>query len=154
MKEPIFYYKDGYAKCTAEDNMGRKFIGEAWCAEEDKDFESMIIGSTIAEMRAQIVAAKTYRDDLKIKLKALKQLYYSMKMSKQFNPKSYENIMLHRQIRLLENDLSIAKHQLAVLKLDLYEYINDKDFYHQRIRKMRAKNVDMHDDKQRPVSAK
>ena len=154
MKEPKFTYENGHAVCETVDSMGRIIKGEAWCAEEDKDFESMIMGSTIAEMRAQIAAAKTYRDDLKIKLKALKQLYYSMKMSKQFNPKSYENIMLHRQIRLLENDLSIAKHQLAVLKLDLYDYINDKDLYHQRIRKMRAENVDMHDDKQRPVSAK
>lgn len=147
MKEPIFYYKDGYAKCVAEDDMGRVFMGEAWCADEDKDFESMIMGSTIAEMRAQIAAAKTYRDDLKIKLSALNQLYYSMKHSKQFNPKSYENKMLHRQIKLIEGDLEIAKHQLAILKLDLFEYINDKDTYHQRIRKMRSQNADMHDDK-------
>lgn len=147
MKEPIFYYKDGYAKCVAEDDMGRVFMGEAWCADEDKDFESMIMGSTIAEMRAQIAAAKTYRDDLKIKLSALNQLYYSMKHSKQFNPKSYENKMLHRQIRLIEGDLEIAKHQLAVLKLDLFEYINDKDTYHERLRKMRSQYADMHDDK-------
>lgn len=134
MKEPVFTYKDGYAKCIAEDDLGRQFIGEAWCAEEDKDFESVLMGSTIAEMRAQIAAAKTYRDDLKIKLSALKQLYYSMKHSKKFNPKGYENKMLHRQIKLIENDLSIAKHQLAVLKLDLYEYINDKDELHKKIK--------------------
>ena len=60
-----------------------------------------------------------------------------MKCSKKFNPKSYENIMLHRQIRLIENDLAIAKHQLAVLQLDLYDYINDKDTLHQKIRKNR-----------------
>lgn len=152
MKEPTFYYKDGYAKCTAEDDMGRIFIGEAWCADEDKDFESMIMGSTIAEMRAQIAAAKTYRDDLKIKLAALNQLYYSMKHSKQFNPKSYENIMLHRQIKLMQSDLEIAKHQLAVLKLDLYEYINSKDEYHQRIRKMREQDAKLHDDEQHSMS--
>lgn len=137
MKEPVFYYKDGYAKCIAEDNMGRTFIGEAWCAEEDKEFESMIMGSTIAEMRAQIEAARTYRNDLKIKLQALYQLYYSMKNSQKFNPKSYEAIMLWRQIKLMESDLEIAKHQLAVLKLDLFEYINEKDVYHKKLKKMR-----------------
>jgi len=152
MKEPTFYYKDGYAKCTAEDDMGRVFIGEAWCAEEDKDFESMIMGSTIAEMRARIAAAKTYRDDLKIKLSALNQLYYSMKHSKQFNPKSYENIMLHRQIKMIKNDLEIAKHQLAVLKLDLYEYINMKDEHHKKIRKMREEYAKLHDDEQHSMS--
>ena len=135
MKEPIFYYRDGYAKCLAEDNMGRVFIGEAWCADEDKDFESMIMGSTIAEMRAQIAAAKTYRDDLKIKLSALNQLYYSMKHSKQFNPKSYENKMLHRQIKL------------AVLKLDLFEYINDKDQLHKKIKENRSASNDLSNDK-------
>lgn len=137
MKEPIFSYEDGHAVCEVVDNMGRIIKGEAWCAEEDKDFESILMGSTIAEMRAQIEAAKTYRNDLKIKLSALKQLYYSMNQSKQFNPKSYENKMLHRQIRLIEADLEIAIHQLAVLKLDLYEYINDKDQLHQRLRKKR-----------------
>ena len=147
MKEPIFTYKDGYAKCIAEDNMGRQFIGEAWCADEDKDFESMIMGSTIAEMRAQIEAAKTYRNDLKIKLFALNLLYYSMKHSKKFNPKGYEASMLWRQIKLTKSDLEIAKHQLAVLKLDLFEYINDKDNYHKKIRKMREQDVKMHDDK-------
>ena len=147
MKEPIFYYRDGYAKCLAEDDMGRVFIGEAWCADEDKDFESMIMGSAIAEMRAQIEAAKTYRDDLKIKISALNQLYYSMKHSKQFNPKSYENKMLHRQIKLLENDLSIAKHQLAVLKLDLFEYINDKDQLHKKIKENRSASNDLSNDK-------
>ena len=147
MKEPIFTYKDGYAKCVAEDNMGRQFIGEAWCADEDKDFESMIMGSTIAEMRAQIEAAKTYRNDLKIKLSALNQLLYSMNQSNKFRPKSYEATMLYHQIYLIKNDLEIAKHQLAVLKLDLFEYINDKDNYHKKIRKMREQDVKMHDDK-------
>lgn len=142
MKEPIFTYKDGYARCVAEDEMGRKFIGEAWCSEEDKDFESMIIGSTIAEMRAQIAAATTYRNDLRIRLAALKQLYYSMKHSRQFNPKSYENRMLYRQMKLIESDLSIAIHQLAVLKLDLHEYINDKDEVHKRLREARKNGQD------------
>ena len=137
MKEPIFTYEDGHAKCIAEDSLGRKFIGEAWCAEEDKDFENIMTGSTIAEKRAQIQAARVYRDDLKIKLRALNQLYYTMKNSTHFNPKSYENKMLHKQIRLLSGDLEIAKHQLAVLKLDLYNYINDKEILYIKLRKRR-----------------
>ncbi len=139
MKEPIFKYKDGHATCIAEDSMGRKFIGEAWCADEDKDFESKITGLTIAETRAQIAAAKTYRDDIKVKLSALKQLLYSMNQSGNFDPHSYEAKMLYRQIKLHKLDLEIAKHQLAVLKLDLFEYINEKDAYHKKIREMRER---------------
>ena len=132
MKEPIFKYKDGHATCETRDSLGRVFKGEAWCAEEDKQFESQIMGGTIAEMRARIEAARTYRDDLKIKLSALKQYYYSIKQSKRFNPDSYEVKMLHRQMNILKSDLEIAVHQLAVLKLDLYEYIRDKDELHKK----------------------
>lgn len=136
-KQPIFTYENGHATCTVVDSLGRIFKGEARCSDEDRDFESALIGGTIAEMRAQISAAKTYRDDLKIQLTALKQLYYSMKYSNHFNPKSYEAKRLFHHINLLNNDLEIAKHQLAVLKLDLYEYIRDKDECHAKIRKSR-----------------
>lgn len=137
MKEPVFRYENGHSTCIVEDAMGRKIIGEAWCSPEDKDFESVLMGSTIAEMRAQIAAAKMYRDDLKIKLSALNQLLYSINQSQYFDPHSYQAKMLYRQIRLIKDDLDIAKHQLAVLKLDLYEYINDKDALHQKLRKRR-----------------
>ncbi len=141
MKKPIFEYENGHATCIAEDNMGRKFIGEAWCAPEDEDMKSELVGCTIAEYRAQIAAATAYRNDLKIKLAALKQLFYSMKHSTKYNPKSYEASMMWRQINLTKNDLEIAKHQLAVLKLDLFEYINDKEAFYKAIRKKREKNL-------------
>ena len=137
MKQPKFTYEDGHAACITEDNLGRIFKGEAWCNPEDKEFESILTGSTIAEMRAQIAAAKTYRDDLKIKLIGLNQLLYSMNQSQYFNPHSYEAKMLYRQIRFTKLDLDIAKHQLAVLKLDLYEYINDKDVLHKKLKERR-----------------
>ena len=57
-----------------------------------------------------------------------------MKQSSHFNENSYETKMLLRQIRLLKDDLEIAKHQLAVLKLELYEYIRDKDEIHKYLR--------------------
>ena len=134
MNKPIFTYENGHAICITRDTMGREFKGEAWCAKEDLDMESKITGLSIAESRAQIAAATAYRNDLRVRLSALKQLYYSMNKSKSFNPKSYENKMLQRQIKLTENDLSIAIHQLAVLKVNLYEYINQKDDFHKRVR--------------------
>ena len=139
MKQPKFEYKDGHAVCIAEDNMGRQFKGEAWCSPEDKDLESEYTGLAIAEMRSQIAAARTYRNDLKLKLSALNQLYYSMNQSKKFNPKSYENLMLQRQICLIKDDLAIAKHQLAVLQLQLYDYILNKDTIYEKIRECRKK---------------
>ena len=86
-------------------------------------------------MRARIAAARAYRDDLKIKLGGLKQYYYSICQSKKFDRHSYEVKMLFRQMNLIKNDLEIAQHQLAVLKLELFEYINQKDYVHQLMRK-------------------
>jgi len=137
MRKPTFKYEDGHATCIAIDEMGRKFVGEAWCAPEDEDMMSELVGCTIAEYRAQIAAAATYRNDLRIRLAALNQLYYSMKHSSQFNPKSYEAKMLYRQIKMTQSDLDIAIHQLAVLRLDLFEYINDKDALYKELRKRR-----------------
>lgn len=137
MNKPIFTYENGHAVCTTRDAMGREFKGEAWCAKEDLDMESKITGLSIAESRAQIAAATAYRNDLRVRLSALKQLYYSMNKSKSFNPKSYENKMLQRQIKLTENDLSIAIHQLAVLKVNLYEYLNGKESFYKQVRDSR-----------------
>lgn len=143
MKKPIYEYKDGCATCIAEDSMGRKFIGKAYCAKEDEDFQNELTGLTIAEMRAKIEAVKTYRNDLKIKLSALNQLLYSMNQSQYFDPKSYQAKMLYRQIKSLKFDLDIAKHQLASSKLDLYEFIRDKEEMYQRIRKKRERDANM-----------
>ena len=137
MNKPIFTYENGHAVCITRDTMGREFKGEAWCAKEDLDMESKITGLSIAESRAQIAAATAYRNDLRVRLSALKQLYYSMNKSKSFNPKSYENKMLQRQIKLTENDLSIAIHQLAVLKVNLYEYLNEKESFYKQVRDSR-----------------
>ena len=135
MKEPVFKKENNVTICEVTDNMGRIFRGESRCHPDDKDFESPITGGVIAEMRARIAAARTYRDDLKIKLAALNQLLYSINKSSHFNPEAYETKMLRRQIRLMKDDLDIAKHQLAVLKVDLYEYINEKEKVHKYLRK-------------------
>ena len=60
-----------------------------------------------------------------------------MNQSENFSPHHYEAKMLYHQIYLTKNDLEIAKHQLAILKLELYDYINDKETLYQKIRKNR-----------------
>lgn len=136
-KQPVVTWDNGHATCSVQDKMGRVFKGEAWCSDQDKDFESELTGCTIAEYRAQIAAATTYRNDLRIKLSALNQLYYSMKHSSHFNPKSYEARMLYKQINLTKSDLDIAIHQLAVLKLELFDFINDKEIFYKKVRERR-----------------
>ena len=134
-KEPKFTYKDNYTKCEViDDKYGRKYIGEAYCHPNDADFQSLITGSTIAEMRALINTMVAYKNDLRIKLEALHQLYYSMNQSKKFNKESYEAKMLFRQIKLLKQDLSAAKEQIELYKQDLSTYMEDKDNVYKYLR--------------------
>ena len=100
-------------------------------------------GQFIAEMRASIKVLTHIRDnELRPQLKALYQLYYSMKHSKQFNSKSYESIMLYKHIHSLENDLDTTRKKLAELKQGLKDYIDGKEKLYQRIRKKRAVKIE------------
>lgn len=132
-KEPEFTYIAGKATCTTVDRLGRKFYGEAKCHRADHRYESELIGCTIAEMRANIEALRAYRNDCRIRLEALQQLHYSMNQSKQFNPQSYENKMVCRQIRLAQEDLSAAKEQFSLAKSDLKQYLKNKDELHKKM---------------------
>lgn len=121
--------------CYIVDNKNRMTIGTAMCHEDDVDMMSWRTGEEIAFRRAKMDALRTHRDvDLLPRLSALKQLYYSMKHSSKFNPKSYENIMLQRQIRAIEFDLSTIKEILAYEHQNLKEYIQGKDKIYKRIR--------------------
>lgn len=94
---PIFDWDNerGSAACVLTD--GEKvYTGFALCHPEDMDMAGEKTGCEIALRRAKINALRGYRDELKIQLKTLKQLYYSMNQSNSFNEKSYENRMLQR----------------------------------------------------------
>lgn len=93
------------------------FTGTATCCEEDKEFKSEMFGEALAENRATRKYFAFIRDNEIIpQLKALNQLYYSMKHSSQFNPKSYEAKMLFRQIKQREEDLKIIKFLIQDLR--------------------------------------
>ena len=114
------------------------FTGHAICHTDDKDMQSERVGTAIAQSRAMIKLYQFIRDhEIKPQLKALKQLYYSMNRSKEFNPKSYENYMLYRQVRLLENDLVAVKEMLAITRRELKDYIEAKDKMYKLIRAKR-----------------
>jgi len=62
-----------------------------------------------------------------------------MKHSNKFNPKSYENIMLQRQIRIFKFDIDEIKKIIATEKQNLITYISEKDKFYNKIRKNRNK---------------
>ena len=142
MKEPIFTWDEetGIATCELSGIDGMKFIGKATCHNDDLDMKSQHTGYELAFRRAEIEAYRYYRNILKSQLDALKQLYYSMKHSGNFNEKSYENYMLQRQIKLKEIDINEVKTMLIEKRLGITEIIASKEALYQQLRKLRNKN--------------
>lgn len=138
--EPIFNWDEetGISSCILSD--GEKiYTGFAQCHLDDSDMKGQKTGCEIAFRRARINALRGYRDELKIQLKALNQLYYSMNLSYRFNEKSYENKMLQRQIRQIDFDLATAKEMIATEQESLRTYIKEKDEFYNKTRMRRNK---------------
>lgn len=133
--EPIFTWDEETktASCLLEEG-GKTFIGMAHCHPEDEDFASEKTGCEIAFMRAKIKVLKNIRDELKISLKTLKDLYHSMNMSHRFNEKSYENKMLQRKTREINFDLDTTKEIIATEEQKLREYIEKKENFYKKTR--------------------
>ena len=139
MREPIYEWNEdaGIAECAYVDNMNRTFSGVAMCHPEDKDIMSWRNGYSIAEYRARIAYAKTKRDDAKIALDALNQLYYSVKHSSKYNEKDYMAKMLQRQIQLRKDEYDGLRGYLKQLKYDFKWYMNKMDEINAKYRKYR-----------------
>lgn len=141
MKQPIFEWRpqEGIATCTIFDSDNNSHIGIAECHPDDADMMSEKTGFHIAHQRATIEAYKAYKKKCSIELKALKQLYYSMKHSKKFNNKSYESIMLYRQMKIKEEDIAAANSLISATKMNLKMFISQKDEFYRIIRQRREK---------------
>ena len=135
-QKPIFNWdpEEGVASCIIK-YKNQTFCGVAMCHEGDKDMMSEKTGMEIAYRRATIDYLKYVRDmELKPALKALKQLYYTMKHSTHFNPKSYENSKLQRHIRMYEFDLETINELIVDERKNLKDYINKKDEFYKKTR--------------------
>lgn len=141
--EPIFEYdkENGASLCILNDGINT-YIGTAQCHPEDEDMESEKTGCEIALMRAKIKYFQHLKNnEIKAALKALKQVYYTMKHSSKFNPKSYENKMLWRQIRSYEFDLDVVNNLLTTERKKLNSYLIEKEEFYKRIRFHRKMDV-------------
>lgn len=138
--EPIFSWDEetGMASCILTDGQ-KYYTGFAQCHPEDTDMKGEKTGCEIALKRAKINALRGYRDELKTKNAALKQLYFSMNNSKHFNEKSYENRMLQRQIRMINFDLATTKEMIVTEEQNLRTYLSEKDNFYKKIRLNRKK---------------
>ena len=144
MNKPIFEFdkETGLSTCIIYGKQGKTFVGTAQCHPEDMDMNSRLTGMSIAEMRAQLAALRDIRDNEIIpELRALKQLRGSIDHSSQFNPKSYENIMLARQIRQKESALADIRELINMRYSELRVFLREKEKCYQGIRKHRAETA-------------
>lgn len=141
MIEPTFEWVEelGQTTCVIEDKQGHIFIGTATCHDDDQDMKSRRTGEEIAYRRARIEQMRYIRENVKLELQALNQLYYSMKHSMRFNPNSYENKMLQRQIRGKTFDLDTIKEMLATERENLKNMLQEKDKFYNQVRAHRSK---------------
>ena len=131
-----FDKETGVSTCVFDSKYGQ-IVGTAQCHPDDKDMCSELTGTTIASMRAERKYLQFCKIECKGQLAALKQLYYSMKHSNNFNPKSYESKMLFRQIQFIENDLITIKQMITTNNELLKKYIDDKDEFYTKLRTIR-----------------
>ena len=115
----------------------RDFMGTAVCAPEDMDYHSKKTGQEIAFNRASVEVLKYDKFCLTQELKGLKSLYYSIKHSKKYNPKSYEAIMLRHQMNMRENDIAQLKVDIKTTQQYIKNYINQKDKAYKIWRKLK-----------------
>lgn len=123
----------GVATCILYDGT-KTYCGSAMCHPDDRDMISEKTGQEIAYRRAEIEALKGYREEIKIELKTLKQLYFSMNRSKYYDNKHYEARMLLRHIKMKETDLDTVKTYINNKQTSLKDYINEKDEFYKKIR--------------------
>lgn len=131
--------EDKVSKCVIQpEKNGPCFTGEAVCHEDDYDMASPRAGQEIAYRRAKIKHLQHIKNyEIKPQLASLKHLHGCMVHSSRFNPKSYENTMLQRQIRLLEFDLITVNEMIKYERENLKTFIDDKDRMYKHIRKKR-----------------
>ena len=141
----------GIATCTIY-YKNKKYTGSATCHELDNDMKSEKAGTQLAIWRAEIDYYKHIKnDEILPSIRALKHLYSTMVQSKQFNENSYENKRLWKQIRSYEADLTVINHELAVLKENIKDYIQEKDKFYKQIRKHRSKTANIESSKKEIV---
>lgn len=131
-----FDEEDGSTCCEIlYDN--KEFYSFAFCSPEDMDMLSKKTGQEIAFRRASIEVMRYERECLKLELKGLNSLYYSIKHSQKYNPKSYEACMLRRQIKMRESDIAQLKEDIKTTKEYIDFYIKQKDDFYKKTRALR-----------------
>ena len=140
MKQPSFVWNEetGTATCYLF-YKDLTFEGVAKCHPQDQDFKSVMVGSDLAFMRAQVNYFNyVLKNEIKPELTGLVKLYNAISQSKKFNKDSYEARKMRRQIYELNTDYDNVKNFRDEIKLEIKKTIIEKEVFYQKLRETRA----------------
>ena len=140
MEHNYLYDKDSGVSTYIIEYEGQYFTGIAHCAPEDADMQNEKTGINIAERRAIIKLFQYRRNELKHKLAALNQLYYSVNKSKKYDSHGYMENMLEHQRQQIQDELDLMKNTLKNEQQNLQQYLKNKDEFYKHIRANRNKD--------------
>lgn len=130
----------GHACYLYRASNGKVYWGEAMCHPDDEEFMSKFTGIHIAKMRCMIEYAKDEKTRIYGKLQGIKQIYYSIIQSKNFNRDNYESKMIYRQMKLIEEEYKDICDSITELKNGLKAYLDSKAAFQKDIINKRKKN--------------
>ena len=139
LKRVTLEYKDGIAFCQYR-YKHYLFEGEAICHEDDKDFESELVGLDLADSRAYLKYLKVRRDELCMRYDTLNGFYKQMKADKYFDENSSYAKKFENEIAYTYLELQDCRETLRNLPKRLDEKIKAREDMYQKLRKMRKKS--------------
>jgi hypothetical protein len=129
--------------CVSIDNDGRHYTGKAKCHEQDADFYTDLTGEIIAAKRAVEKVYKAELKELKRELRIYDNLLNTFRCGIKYDDERDSNMyrQIMRQRRLKQDEIYAVLRLIKTNEDDLSEYLRDKEYFYQEMRKMRARQA-------------
>ena len=136
LKRVALEYKDGVAFCQYR-YKHYLFEGEAICHEDDKDFESELVGLDLADSRAYLKYLRVRRDELSMRYDTLNGFYKQMEADKHFDENSSYAKKFRNEITYTYLELQGCRETIKFLPKKLDEKIKARESMYQKLRRKR-----------------
>lgn len=129
------------ATVSCETLNGEILSASATCHPDDADMCSRQTGNIVAEFRLLIKCHQYEKNNiLRPQLKILYHLKSLYERDPNYNEHSYENKMLRKQIRIVEEEIEATKKDIENIRKELKDFIDCKDSFYRKVRKHRGQN--------------
>jgi len=129
--------------CVSIDNDGRHYTGKSQCHEQDSEFYTHLTGEIIAAKRAVEKVYKAELKELKRELRIYDNLLNTFRCGTKYDDERDSNMyrQIMRQRRLKQDEIYAVLRLIKTNEDDLNEYLRDKEYFYQEMRKMRARQA-------------